>query len=62
MILIMDLDIYTTTKNWTFTAVDEQAEEKLSRLEEETRKSAPENFYHSNPGSTQSRRCATGSS
>ena len=43
----MDLDIYTTTKNWQFTAIDEQAEEKFSQLEELTRKSAPENFYHS---------------
>jgi hypothetical protein len=30
----MDLDIYTSTKNWHFSSLDEQAEEKFSRLEE----------------------------
>lgn len=43
----MDIDIYTTTKNWQFTETDEKAEEKFSQLEEVTRKAAPENFYHS---------------
>jgi hypothetical protein len=38
---LMDLDIYTTTKNWQFTETDEKAEEKLSKLEEVTRNSAP---------------------
>lgn len=44
----MDFDIYTSTKNWQFTHLDEVAEEKFSVLEEQTRSKAPENFYHSN--------------
>lgn len=43
----MDLDIYTSTKHWKFTELDELAEERFSRLEELTRAEAPENFYHS---------------
>jgi len=44
----MDFDIYTSTKSWQFTHLDEVAEEKFSILEEQTRSKAPENFYHSN--------------
>jgi hypothetical protein len=51
----MDLDIYTSTKNWKFTELDELAEERFSRLEELTRGEAPENFYHSTPLPTQSK-------
>lgn len=58
----MDLDIYTATKHWTFTHLDEIAEEKFSRLEEHTRKSAPEDFYHSTPRPTQNRPSPTSTS
>lgn len=44
----MNFDIYTSTKSWQFTHLDEVAEEKFSILEEQTRSKAPENFYHSN--------------
>lgn len=30
----MDLDIYTSTKHWKFTELDELAEEQFSRIEE----------------------------
>lgn len=43
----MDLDIYTSTKHWKFTHLDELVEERFSKLEEVTRAEAPENFYHS---------------
>lgn len=51
----MDFDIYTSTKNWQFSHADELAEQKFSLLEEHTRSSAPENFYHSTPAPTQNR-------
>ena len=55
----MDLDIYNTTKNWCFTELDQEAEEKFSQIEHATRAQAPENFYHSNFWTSQNRQSST---
>lgn len=55
----MDLDIYNTTKNWCFTELDQEAEEKFSQIEQATRAQAPENFYHSNFCPSQNRPSST---
>lgn len=42
----MNLDIFNKTKHWTFTEVDQQAEEKFNQLHQTIRQSVPPQIYH----------------
>jgi hypothetical protein len=44
----MILDIFDSTKHWSYSADDELAEVEFSELEKEARESLPKGFFESN--------------
>lgn len=55
----MNLDIFDSTRHWSYSADDELAEIDFSLLEKQARESLPKGFFDSSCSPTQEARCST---